>query len=79
MATAATPECPKTARLERYLREQVEEGEQYFKSRFIAEEIELSSREIGAAFLKLSNASTDLEVEKWSYSGGTTWRVTIGR
>lgn len=77
MATAAT-QCPKTARLERYLREQAENGEQYFKSRFIAEEIGLSSREIGAAFLKLANGGTDLQVEKWSYSGGTTWRVTIG-
>jgi len=76
MATAAGSEQTKTARLERYLREQVEAGERYFKSRFIAEEIELSSREIGAAFTKLSERSAQLEIEQWSYSSGTTWRVT---
>jgi len=77
MATAASSDHPKTARLERYLRRQVEAGEQYFKSRFIAEDLEMSSREIGAAFKKLSERNSRLEIEPWSYSSGTTWRVTL--
>jgi hypothetical protein len=77
MATAASSDHPKRARLERYLRQQVAEGEQYFKSRFIAEDLEMSAQEIGAAFKKLSERNSRLEVEPWSYSSGTTWRVTV--
>ena len=76
MATAASSDHPKTARLEQYLRRQVAEGERYFKSRFIAEDLELSAQEIGAAFKKLSERSSQLQIEPWSYSSGTTWRVT---
>jgi len=76
MATAASSDRSKTARLEEYLRQQVADGERYFKSRFIAEDLDMSSREIGAAFKKLSEASASLEIEPWSYSSGTTWRVT---
>ena len=76
MATAASSDRPKTARLEQYLRRQVAEGERYFKSRFIAEDLELSAQEIGAAFKKLSERSSQLQIEPWSYSSGTTWRVT---
>ena len=77
MATAASSDRPKTARLEQYLRRQVAEGERYFKSRFIAEDLELSAQEIGAAFKKLSERSSQLQIEPWSYSSGTTWRVTL--
>jgi len=76
MATAASTDHSKAARLERYLRRQVEAGERYFKSRFIAEDLELSAQEIGAAFKKLSERSSQLQIEPWSYSSGTTWRVT---
>ncbi|PSP21303.1 hypothetical protein BRC61_06250 [Halobacteriales archaeon QH_10_65_19] len=77
MATATSTDHSKAARLERYLRRQVEAGECYFKSRFIAEDLEMSAQEIGAAFKKLSERSCRLEVEPWSYSSGTTWRVTL--
>lgn len=60
-----------------YLRKQVRTGDQYFKSRFIASDIELSPKEIGAVMRKLRNQSDRLEVEKWSYTNGTTWRVTV--
>ena len=76
MATAASTDHSKADRLERYLRRQVEAGERYFKSRFIAEDLELSAQEIGAAFKKLSERSSQLQIEPWSYSSGTTWRVT---
>jgi hypothetical protein len=77
MAAAATQTGSKTARLERYLRAEVSKGEQYFKSRFIAEDLDLSSREIGAAFLKLSETNGGVAVEKWAEAGGTTWKVTL--
>jgi len=65
----------KEARLKRYLREKASDGELYFKSKFIADDVGLSSKEIGALMVKLSKTATDLEIEKWSYTSATTWRV----
>jgi hypothetical protein len=59
-----------------YLREQVQAGKRYFKSRFIADDLDLSSKEIGAVMGKLKQQSDRLEIEKWGYTNGTTWRVT---
>lgn len=77
MATAANQSGSKPLRLEQYLTAAVADGEQYFKSRFIAEELEMSAQEIGAAFLKLSETSTTLAIEKWATASGTTWKVTL--
>ena len=44
---------PKDERLANYLRSRVEDGELYFKSKFIAEDVSLSSKEIGALIVKL--------------------------
>jgi len=77
MATAAEQTGPKAVRLEQYLREAVDDGEQYFKSRFIAEDLDLSPQEIGAAFLRIRETSRRLRVEKWGNAGGTTWKVTV--
>ena len=66
----------KAQKLERYLSEKAANGELYFKSKFIADEVDLSPKEIGALMVKLSESATDLEIEKWSYTSATTWRVT---
>ncbi|NHN46801.1 hypothetical protein G9464_04215 [Halostella sp. JP-L12] len=65
----------KEDRLKRFLRRKAKDGELYFKSKFIADEVGLSPKEIGALMVKLSDSATDLEVEKWSYTSATTWRV----
>jgi hypothetical protein len=65
----------KEARLKTYLREKADEGELYFKSKFIADDVGLSPKEIGALMVKLSKSATDLDIEKWSYTSATTWRV----
>ena len=65
----------KQQRLKHYLAEKAQDGELYFKSKFIADEVELSPKEIGALRVKLSDSATDLEIEKWSYTSATTWRV----
>ncbi len=79
-AKSATPtgELPAKARpLVAYLRERVrEEGAIYVKSRFIAEELSLSSKEIGSFMKRLSESETGPAVEAWSYTNGTTWRVS---
>jgi len=68
-------ERSKEERLRAYLRRKASDGEMYFKSKFIADEVDLSPKEIGALMVKLKDSATDLEIEKWSYTSATTWRV----
>ncbi|MFB6111062.1 MAG: hypothetical protein ABEJ35_00835 [Halobacteriaceae archaeon] len=81
---SATPTSPtdadtepedKETRLARYLRRRAADGESYFKSKFIADEVGLSPKEIGALMVKLQDSVSDVEIEKWSYTGATTWRI----
>jgi len=72
--SAATVDS-KEERLTRYLRNRAADGEVYFKSKFIADDVDLSPKEIGALMVKLKDSVTDLEIEKWSYTSATTWRV----
>jgi|APHM01.1.fsa_nt_gi hypothetical protein len=65
----------KQRRLAAYLRERAADGEMYFKSKFIADDVDLSAKEIGALILKLQESVADLSIERWSYTGATTWRV----
>jgi hypothetical protein len=71
----STDELPKEERLKQYLVEKAQDGEMYFKSKFIADEVGLSPKEIGALMVKLSDSATELTIEKWSYTSATTWRI----
>ena len=70
-----TEDLSKEERLKRYLLDRAEEGEMYFKGKFIADDVDLSPKEIGALMVKLRDSATELTVEKWSYTGATTWRI----
>ena len=72
--TAHAPES-KEERLRGYLSEKAADGELFFKSKFIADDVGLSPKEIGALMVKLRESASDLEIEKWSYTSATTWRV----
>mgnify|MGYP002760331582 FL=1 len=74
-AESSSDEPSKEERLRAYLLEKAQDGELYFKSKFIADEVGLSPKEIGALMVKLRDSATELTVEKWSYTGATTWRV----
>jgi hypothetical protein len=65
----------KEERLKEYLLSKAQDGELYFKSKFIADEVGLSPKEIGALMVKLRDSASDLSVEKWSYTSATTWRI----
>jgi len=65
----------KEERLKAYLKGKAQDGELYFKSKFIADDVGLSPKEIGALMVKLRDTATDIQVEKWSYTSATTWRV----
>ena len=78
MSTTTSPStdvADKETRLRRYLAQKAADGEVYFKSKFIADEVGLSPKEIGALMVKLKDSAVDLEIEKWSYTSATTWRV----
>jgi hypothetical protein len=49
----------------------------YFKSRLIGEELDLSAKEVGANMTAICEGDFDIEVEKWGYSSGTTWKVSV--
>ena len=65
----------KEERLKQYLLDRAQDGEMYFKGKFISDDVDLSPKEIGALMVKLRDSATELTVEKWSYTGATTWRV----
>ena len=68
-------EPSKEERLQSYLLSKAQDGEMYFKSKFIADEVGLSPKEIGALMVKLRDSASELTVEKWSYTSATTWRI----
>lgn len=71
----STDDLSKEERLKQYLIDRAEDGEMYFKGKFIADDVDLSPKEIGALMVKLRESASDISVEKWSYTGATTWRV----
>jgi DNA-binding Lrp family transcriptional regulator len=71
-----TPELTdKQQRILQYLQREAE-GQTYFKSRLIAEDLGLSAKEVGANMGALQRGEVAIEIEKWGYSSGTTWKVT---
>lgn len=65
----------KTERLREYLCRKANGGEIYVKGKFISDEIGLTPKQIGMLMLQLQEKAPELEVEKWSYTGATTWRI----
>ena len=66
----------KQRRILQYLRERAP-TKTYFKSRLIGEELGLSAKEVGSNMTAIREGEFDVEVEKWGYSSGTTWKVTL--
>ena len=58
-----------------YLRESVDRGERYFRSKNIAAHLGLSSKQVGVRLPELAEKSEEVDIEKWSRSKSTTWRV----
>jgi hypothetical protein len=58
-----------------YLRESVDRGERYFRSKNIADHLGLSSKQVGVRLPRLAEKSEEVDIEKWSRSKSTTWRV----
>jgi hypothetical protein len=65
----------KQRRIVAYLRTEAD-GTDYFKSRLIGEALDMSAKEVGANMRVVTEAAP-FEIEKWGYSSGTTWKVTV--
>ncbi|AFZ71843.1 DUF7123 family protein [Natronobacterium gregoryi] len=82
MSTSATPstqhQSTKAQRLVEYFKDELERqsGDLYVKGKFIADDVDLSPKEIGALMVQLQDSVEELEIEKWSYTSATTWRVS---
>jgi DNA-binding Lrp family transcriptional regulator len=78
-ATATAPTTDLTEKQRRilaYLREECR-MKTYFKSRLIGEDLGLSAKEVGTNMTAIRERELDVDVEKWGYSSGTTWKVTV--
>ncbi len=60
-----------------YLKEKVNSGKCFLKSKYIAEDLGLSSKEVGTNMAILSETCPDFSIERYSYSNSTTWLVSI--
>lgn len=78
--SASTPSAidltEKQRRILQYLRKNAA-TKTYFKSRLIGDELGLSAKEVGANMRSVQEATLELTIEKWGYSSGTTWKVTV--
>lgn len=59
-----------------YLRERADGGDRYFRAKNIADAIDLTAKQVGARLPRLAEHASDVDIEKWSRSRSTTWRVT---
>lgn len=75
MSVPESVTAPKEEQLRQFLLEKARDGEFYFKSKFIADDVGMTPKQIGALMYKLRDSMTELEIERWSYTGATTWHI----
>ena len=59
-----------------YLKGRLSSGKGFFKSKYIAKETGLSSKEVGTNMAILSETCPEFSIVRYSYSNSTTWLVT---
>ncbi|NHN42672.1 hypothetical protein G9C85_13675 [Halorubellus sp. JP-L1] len=64
-------------RIMAYLRDSVSRGQQYFRSKNIADALGLSSKQVGVRLPNLDEKSEEVDIEKWGRARSTTWKVTV--
>lgn len=64
-------------RIVEHLKQGAKKRKHYFKSGKIAEALGLTAREVGHHMVIIGVEYPDVQVEKYSYSRSTTWKVTV--
>ncbi|MDU9376673.1 hypothetical protein McpSp1_12970 [Methanocorpusculaceae archaeon Sp1] len=62
-------------RIINYLKAGVSSGTRFFKAKYIAKELGISSRAVGTNLALLAEKCMELEIVQWGYSTSTTWMV----
>lgn len=67
----------KEQKLAEYLRQEVRKSSSdlYIKGKFIADDVDMSPKQIGQLMKQIQGKIVGIEIEKWSYTNATTWRV----
>ncbi|QLH79635.1 hypothetical protein HZS55_21080 [Halosimplex rubrum] len=74
----ARPSLSETqARLLSYLCDRVD-GTAYLKAKYVADDLDLSSKEVGINMGILADRTDDVTIEQWGRSSSTTWKVSAG-
>ncbi len=64
-------------RIVSYLKAGVSTGTRFFKAKYIAKELGISSRAVGTNLALLAEKCMELEIVQWGYSTSTTWMVKL--
>lgn len=59
-----------------YLRQKLDEGERFFRSKRIAKDIDLSAKQVGV-YLAKHDGEGGVDVEKRARARSTTWEITF--
>ncbi|SEH42372.1 MULTISPECIES: hypothetical protein [Halopenitus] len=59
-----------------YLHDSASRGEQYVRSKTIADAIGLTAKQVGSRLPNLAEKSDEVDIEKWGRARSTTWRVS---
>lgn len=70
-----TAEPSVEARMVDYLLTRIATGDRYFRSKEIAQALDLSPHQVGARMATLADRCDDLAVAAWGRSRSTTWHV----
>lgn len=66
----------KQRRILRHLRSEAG-SRTYFKSRLIADELDMTPKEVGTNMVAIREGDYGVDVDDWGYSSSTTWEVTV--
>jgi hypothetical protein len=75
-ATLTTTYNDRQKTLIAYLENRLKEGKNFFKSKYIARDTGLSSKEVGTNMGILAENCPKFSIQKYSYSNSTTWLIT---
>lgn len=60
-----------------YLKAGVVSGTRFFKAKYIAKELGISSRSVGTNLCILAEKCREFEIVQWGYSTSTTWMIKL--
>lgn len=62
-----------------YLKNEIAKGKEFFKSKFIARALGMSSRSVGVNIRLMQDIpeETGVRIEEWAHCKSATWRVEV--